>query len=169
MHLTVSSTSQQVARADLGQELGVEAPRLDGQVVQLQQCNPTLSETGCQLERLGLTSKLRRVIVGWGTAARGASPEILFQPQHHNNVHRHCLSTTSETHLPLLVALGQNVLLDSGLGDQAVDVHRPRLPDAMAPILRLRRCSQQVHVPTTCRLCTTSVLGDRGDAVSIRA
>lgn len=39
--------------------------------------------------------------------------------------------------LPLLVALRQDVLLDGGFRDQAVDVHWPRLPDAVAPILCL--------------------------------
>ncbi len=39
--------------------------------------------------------------------------------------------------LALLVALVQDVLLDGALGDQAVDVHLPRLPDPVAPVLGL--------------------------------
>lgn len=40
--------------------------------------------------------------------------------------------------LALLVALGQNVLLDGALAHQPVDVHLTRLPDAVAPVLCLR-------------------------------
>ncbi len=40
--------------------------------------------------------------------------------------------------LPLLVGLGQDVLLDGRLAHQPVDVHRPGLPNAVAPVLRLR-------------------------------
>ncbi len=65
--------AKQLARVELLQEVGVEAARLDGQVVQL----------------------------------------------------------------ALLVALVQDVLLDGALGDQAVDVHLPRLPDPVAPVLGL--------------------------------
>ena len=38
---------------------------------------------------------------------------------------------------PLLVGLVQDVLLDRTLTDQAVDVHLPRLPDAVAAVLCL--------------------------------
>jgi len=41
--------------------------------------------------------------------------------------------------LALLVALGQDVLLDGFLADQAVDVHFTRLTNTMAPVLGLRQ------------------------------
>ena len=37
----------------------------------------------------------------------------------------------------LLVTLPQNVLLDGVLRDEAVDVHLPRLADAVAPVLHM--------------------------------
>lgn len=40
--------------------------------------------------------------------------------------------------LALLIALAQNVFFDRALADQAVDVHLARLPNAVAPVLRLR-------------------------------
>ena len=39
---------------------------------------------------------------------------------------------------PLLVRLLDDVLLDGALGDEPVDVDVPRLPDPVAPVLRLR-------------------------------
>lgn len=41
--------------------------------------------------------------------------------------------------LALLVALVQNVLLDGALRHQAVDVHLPRLPNSVAPVLGLEQ------------------------------
>ena len=41
--------------------------------------------------------------------------------------------------LALLVALGQDVLLDGFLADQTVDVHLTRLTNTMAPVLGLRQ------------------------------
>ncbi len=41
--------------------------------------------------------------------------------------------------LALLIALGQDVLLDGFLADQTVDVHLTRLTNTMAPVLGLRQ------------------------------
>ena len=40
--------------------------------------------------------------------------------------------------MPLLVTLEQDVLLNRPLTDEAIDVHLPRLPNTMTPVLRLQ-------------------------------
>ena len=136
---TTGGARQQVARADLGQELGVEAARLNRQMVQLSNRGeaPSRPDTDFRVSGLHVTGwRLRRCRGQVSHQYTGSTAGACVQAR---ALFRQGCARVCKARLPLLVRLGQDVLLDGGLRDQAVDVHGARLPDAVAPVLRLQQ------------------------------